>query len=363
MQWHSEDKTEEGGDRDAGAFALDILLNARADAPRIRKNALLFLTARRDDVRDVERKTRVFLAWESIINAPVQILNLTVARRRLAKDNMDAAKNAVDAALKNAYVRILAPEQPDGGIAEFHLAEHRIPPSGSGEIIESAFAILEREELLLNAITPRSLLGGINQTIWRKEDDHIAISALWDALANYVHAPFRLADVDVLIAAITKGVEQSLIGYAPRPEDISGELYPGLVMGETTPVSQDGFIIRPEMARMVIEEREPEPTPAPPQPPFRDPTGTGPGPGPEPGSEPEPELPTQITAAKTLDDPSYITDLAMISGEIVRNLFDAGESVEITIQTTAKKPNGFSEQTTRPARENSVQLGLDYKEM
>ena len=360
-------KTEEGGDRDAGAFALDILLNARADAPRIRKNALLFLTARRDDVRDVERKTRVFLAWESIINAPVQTLNLTRARRRLATDNMDAAKNAVDAALKNAYVRILAPEQPDGGIAEFHLAEHRIPPSGSGEIIESAFAILEREELLLTSITPRSLLGGINRTIWREEHDHIAISALWDALANYVHAPFRLANVDVLIAAIAKGVEQSLFAYAPR-EDAGGELYPDLIMGETPPASQDGFIIRPEMARMVIDERDKQkqgqvqPTdPTQPAGVRQSPGPVSPHP-PKPDPEPEPELPTQITATKTLDDPSYITDLAMISGEIVRNLFEAGKDVEITIEITAKKPNGFPEQTTRPTRENSEQLGLDYKE-
>jgi len=355
-------RTEDGGDRDAGAFALDILLNARADAPRIRKNALLFLTARRDDVRDVERKTRVFLAWQSIVNAPVQILNIAGARRRLATDNMNAARNAMDAALKNAYVRILAPEQPDGGIGDFELAEHRIPPSGSGEIIESAFAILEREELLLTSITPRSLLGGINQTIWLEEHDHIAISALWDSLANYVHAPFRLANIDVLIAAIAKGVEQSLFGYAPRPKDADGTHYPNLVMGETPPASQDGFIVRQEMARLVLDERKPEPRPDPTQPTD---IYNPPGPTiltPPEGIVPKPDLPTQITITKTLDAPNYITDLAMISGEIVRNLFAAGEGVEITIQITAKKPSGFPEQTTRPTRENSEQLGLDYKE-
>ena len=358
-------RTEDGGDRDAGAFALDMLLNARADAPRIRKNALLFLTARRDDVRDVERKTRVFLAWESIVNAPVQILNLSRARRNLATDNMGAAKNAMDAALKDAYVRILAPEQPDGGIGDFELAEHRITPSGSGEIIESAFAILEREELLLTAITPRSLLGGINQTIWLEEHDHIAISALWDSLANYVHAPFRLADVDVLIAAIAKGVEQSLFGYAPRPGYDSEDLYPGIVMGETTHVSPDGFIVRQEMARMVLDERDKQKQGQPTDP--TQPTDIYNPPGPTILTPPEvvvtkPNLPTQITITKTLDAPSYITDIAMISGEIVRNLFEAGEGVEITIEITAKKPNGFPEQTTRPTRENSEQLGLDYNE-
>ena len=354
-------KTEEGDYRDARAFALDILLNARADAPRIRKNALLFLTARRDDVRDLERKTSVFLAWQSIASPAVQTLNLSDDRLSLASQNMDAAKRAMDAALRNAYVHVLAPEQHDGGIAEFELAEHRIPPSGSGEIIESAFAILEREELLLNAIDPRVLLSGIARTLWSEEDDHIGVSALWNSLANYVYAPFRLADIGVLTAAIADGVREGVFGCADESQDRDGNLYPNLRMGESVErISERALIVRQEMASMVIEERNEQARKQifdPPKPP------NPPGPNPPPPPEPERKLPTQITAAKTLDAPNYITDIAKISGEIVRNLFEAGEGVEITIEITAKKPNGFPEQTTRPARENSEELGLDYKEM
>ena len=118
---------------------------------------------------------------------------------------------------------------------------------------------------------------------------------------------------------------------------------------------------------MVIDERDKQKREQEPPTDPTQPAGVRQSPGPTIITPPEvvvtkPELPTQITATKTLDDPSYITDLAMISGEIVRNLFEAGKDVEITIEITAKKPNGFPEQTTRPTRENSEQLGLDYKE-
>ena len=354
-------KTEEGDDRrDAKAFALEILQTARPDVPRIRKNSLLFLTARRDNIRDIERKTSEFLAWESIVNAPVQPLNLTGARRALAIGNMTDAGNAMSTALKNAYVRILAPEQPDGGVAEFELTEHGIPPSGSGEIIESAFAVIEREELILNAITPRALLGEIDRTLWREEDDHIGVSALWDSMANYVHSRFRLADMDVLTTSIAAGVREGIFGIADEYQDGDENPYPNIRMGEpAAPISPRALIVRQEMAKLAIDELNKQKR-------EQTPDILEPGPGPIPPTPPvvppEPKLPTQITITKTLDAPNYIADIAKISGDIVRTMFDVGEGVEIQIQITAQNPKGFTEKTTRPARDNSDQIGLNYEE-
>ena len=359
-------ETERTGDGNAETFALDVLQYRGKDIPRIRKNALIFLAARRDDVRDLDRKTREFLAWQSIVSPAVSALNLTDERRRQATLSMSAAKNAMDASLQNAYVHVLAPEQPDGAVAEFHLAPHRTAPSGAGEIIEAAFQLLTREELLLNAIVPRSLLNGVDGGIWRKEDDHIAISEIWNSLSQYVHAPFRLANVDVLINAITEGVQQSLFGYAPR-EGAGGELYPDLIMGGLAAVSQDGLIVRKEMARMVIDERDrqtrDQPKPTDPTQPadINDP----PGPTtitPPKVDVPERKPPTRITVTKALDAANHSDALAMISREIVQILFDAGEAVDVTIEITASNPDGFPERTTRPAKGNSDLLDLKYEE-
>ena len=364
-------KSEEGDDRDAKAFALEILLNARPDAPRIRKNSLLFLTAGRDAIRDLERKTRDFLAWESIITAPIQTMNLTGARRALAARNMADAKNAMDAALASAYVRILAPEQPDGGEAKFHLAEHAIPPSGSGEIIGNAFDLIEREELILPAITTRFLLSGIDGTpLWPKDDYHIGISALWDSLANYVHAPFRLADMDVLTTCIAKGVQEGAFGIADEYRDGDENPYPNIRMNETVaPISPRALIVRPDMAKLVIDERnkrerEKQPTDPTTQPTDRyngDPTRRTEDVEND-ARERDLPLPTRIAVTKTLDAAGYPGELSMIGSEIIRNMFEAGSDVEVTVQITASKIEGFTEQTTRPARENSNELGLNYEE-
>ena len=354
-------KSEEGGGRDAEAFALRILQYARPEVPRIRKNSVIFLTARRDEIRDLERRTREFLAWESIAQPAVQTLNLSGDRRRLAAQNMSAAKSGMDAALKSAYVHLLAPEQPDGAVAEFHLAHHRTAPSESGEIIQAAFDTLRDEELLLNSILPAALLNGVNRTIWREDEDHIGVSALWNSLANYVHSPFRLADMDVLIDCLTRGVRQGVFGAADETEDRDGDLYPNLRIGEPIDrIPETALIVRREMANMVVEERNrrereryPDPTTPSPVVIEEDP----PDPIPPP---PQPPLPTRIEVRKTASGDIDMNAVSELQSEIVRNLTEGGGEVTVSITITASKPDGFPEQTTRPTRENSAQLGLEY---
>lgn len=358
-------KSEIGDDRDAEAFVRDTLQNRGRGVRRIRKNSLVFLAARRDNMRDLDRKTREFLAWESIVSPAIQRLPLTGERRNQAVRSMDAAKSAMDAALQSTYVHILAPEQPDGAIAEFHIAHHRTAPSRSGEIIQAAFETLRDEDLLLNDMPPATLLSEIDGAVWHKDDDHIGVNALWNSLANYVHSPFRLADIDVLIDCLTEGVRDGVFGIADETEGRDGDLYPNLRIAEPIDrVAQTAIIVRQEMANMVMEERnkqagkqsETQVSDT-----TQSETITG-------NTEtttitpPQPPLPTRIAVSKTLDRNNYMVDIGMISGEIVRTLLEAGEGVELTIQITARKPDGFPEQTTRPTRENAAQLGLEYKE-
>ena len=354
-------KSEEGGARDAEAFALRILQDARPDVPRIRKNSLIFLTARRDEIRDIERRTREFLAWESIAQPAVQTLNLSRERRRLAAQNMAAAKSGMDAALKSAYVHLLAPEQPDGASADFNFTPYRVADA-DGEIIENALALIEDEELLINSILPAALLNGINRTVWREGEDHIGVSALWDSLANYVHSPFRLADMDVLTACLAKGVQQGVFGVADETEDRDGNHYPNLRIGEPIDrIPETALIVRREMANMVVEERRkdqsepPDPTPPNPDVIREDPTVIILTP-------PQPSLPTRIEVRKTASGDIDMNAVSDMQNEIVRNLTEGGGEVTVSITITARHPDGFPEQTTRPTRENSEQLGLEYEQ-
>ncbi len=172
--------------------------------------------------------------------------------------------------------------------------------------------------------------------------------------------------MDVLIDCLTAGVREGVFGVADETESRDGELYPNLRIREPIDrVSETALIVRRDMADMVKEERDKQAQPAEPQP--YDPNQTQPthihGTTNIVPVEPQPKnLPTRIAVRKPLDRNNYMADIALISGEIVRTLLEAGEGVDLQIQITARNPDGFPEQTTRPTRENAAQLGLDYEQ-
>ena len=76
-------------DDHAETFALDLLRN-RGDAPRIHKNSLLFLAARRDEVRLLDTAVRNLLAWQSISTGERSLDNLAGARRTQVYNSVQA---------------------------------------------------------------------------------------------------------------------------------------------------------------------------------------------------------------------------------------------------------------------------------
>ena len=64
------------------------ILMTRGDAPRVRRNTLLFLAARTDDLRALRRSVRSYIAWDSIINGDRRIDN---PRRGLECARLEAA--------------------------------------------------------------------------------------------------------------------------------------------------------------------------------------------------------------------------------------------------------------------------------
>ena len=69
----------------------------------------------------------------------------------------------------------------------------------------------------------------------------------------------------------------------------------------------------------------------------------------------------RIRASKTLTGSISTDDFADIRAEIVHNLNADGAEVEVEIIVRASKPDGFSENALRAARDNSAQLGLDIQ--
>ena len=354
----------------ASPEALKIL-QWRGDAPRTRRNTVLFLTAKRDEIRNLRNEVRKYLAWDSIINGPTSIQGLAGDRQGQASANSRTTQSSVRAGMIRAYRWALAPVQIDPQRAEYDLNQTAIEARESGEIISKTFDKLAEDEALVNSITPAALNSTLQQYIWNREDsgDHLSIDVLWDLLTNNVYL-HRLKDKAVLLQCIEQGVEQGSFGYATDHDEDSynGLRYTESLTDNGSVIAERnvGFLVRPEAAARQKAAEMPRPDNGP---------GGGNSVGPKPGGltppiikpapdspdpPPAPRGPRRITARKTTGANISLDDINTLREEIIRNLTADGGEITVEITVSARKPDGFSEAITRSVRENSVQLGLEF---
>ena len=330
---------------EAAAAAQDILLN-RGNAPRIHRNALLFLAARNDEIRALRSSARTYRAWYSILNGGRRIPNLTGDRLNQASSSLRSADRQLSEALVRAYRWAMAPSQENPQRADYGLSVSQTNPTDTGDIVDSALGQLIESEVLIDQISPSALTSMLQQYVWSSEQysDHIGVDNLWELMTRNVYL-HRLKNRNVLIKCIAEGVSESEFGYA---ETYNGEEYEGLRFGESMSFTDpgSGLLVAPEMAQLVIEETSPIIGP--------DPSPVNPQPDPTP-----PVGPRCIVVTKTIQNDISLDEVSVLREEIIRNLNDDGGEVTVKITITANKPEGFSDSTDRAVRENSAQLGLD----
>ena len=346
------------------------ILQQRGEAARFRRNTLLFLAARRDEVRHLRNEVRRYLAWDSIANGDTRIPDLTGDRLGQARSAISSADKDVRTALVRAYRWALAPFQNDPQRAEYSLNAAQVNAADTGEIFQSTFRKFLEDEALVDVISPTSLNNMLQQYIWNRDDssDHLSVNDLWDLMTSNVYM-HRLRNRAVLEACIHQGVQHGAFGYATSYD---GERYDGLRYSEPiTDLSamiaerSSSYLVRPESA---ARQREADKTQTvPPSEQTPDPSGDQTPQTPRvplipdtPSQTPGPRLLRRIVARKTGGANISLDDINVIREEIIRNLSNDGGDVTVEIIVSASKPSGFSESITRSVRENSAQLGLDF---
>lgn len=345
--------------------ALKILIYSTDDErPRTFRNTLLFITARRDDIRELRNFVKNYLAWNSIMNGDAlhrALTNLEGARLDQTTENLEAAENAVTTALFKAYRWGLAPSQSDPQKNDYDFSVADTKPT-DGRIVQRLREKFIDDDAIVTKIAPDIFAGKLQQYIWSSDayQEHIEIERLWELMAQNVYMS-RLRDRNVLATCIRDGIAAGTFGYASAYQESNyqnfrfEEQIGGLRIVEDSPA----VLINPERAKLIKEEQRTAPDPPIPPEPDQEATDGETGVVVEP---PQPKGPTHVVVTKALQlELPFAEDIDILQDEIARTLQADGGTVKVEVTVIANKSDGFSENTTRAVKQNSEHLNAEFK--
>lgn len=360
----------------AAEVAAKSILESRGNAPRLYRNALVFLAADKTRLQDLDEAVRRYLAWESIL-AERDRLDLSPHQVRQAETQKAAADGAVTARLPETYQWLLVPEQktPDAGITWQVL---RL--TGQDALASRAGKKLRSDELLVTSLAGSRLRLELDRVpLWR--GDNVSVKQLAEDFARYPYLP-RLKDSAVLLRAVEEGVaaltwELDGFAFGDSFDDATGR-YRGLRAAqrvELVDADTAGLLVKPERAKQQLEAERAQSL----QVPTEGVAGSGgsagsavaagatkvgqtavPGGGTSgrvPSDDQVSPPPKRFHGTVSLDPTRVGRDAGQIAEEVIAHLAGlVGAKVSITLEVEAEVPSGVPEQVVRTVTENSRTL-------
>ena len=353
---------------DVAREAARKILRYSTDDERQRtfRNTILFVAARRDDIRELRNLIKNYLAWNSIMNGDLlhgALANLEGERLDQTKENLESAEDAVTNALFKAYRWALTPFQTDEREAAYDFSTAETRPE-DGRIMKRLRDKFIDDDAIVTKIAPEIFAGKLQQYVWSSDtyQDHIEIERLWELMAQNVYMP-RLKDRNVLATCIKDGVEAGIFGYARAYQD--GDYHNFRFEEQIGSLRIDkgttAVLITAELAKLLKEERDKQQKP----PDTPEPRDTGNKTGDDSNGvvvePPQAKGPTHVVVTKALQlELSFSDEIDTLQDEIARTLQADGGNVKIEITITANKLDGFSENTTRAVKQNSEHLNAEF---
>lgn len=347
-------------------MAAKQILETRGAAPRLYRNALVFLAADKNRLQDLDEAVRRYLAWESIV-AEKETLDLSPHQVKQAEAQKASADSAVNARIPETYQWLLVPTQATPQ-SEVVVQSYRL--TGQDALAVRASKKLRNDELLVTGFAATLLRHELDKIpLWR--GNHVAIKQLIEDFACYNYLP-RVKEPAVLLKAIRDGLEllswsTDSFAYAESFDEATGR-YRGLRCCKVVDVSEDnlgGLLVKPDIAQIQMTA---EAAPA----------GTGGVPigisgvgsgllggAAESGSTggtpevfaPEPPKPRRFHGSVQLDETRVGRDASRIADEVIAHLAGLiGSSVKVTLEIEAEIPQGVPDNVVRTVTENSRTL-------
>ena len=365
--------SREKDDDTAHPTALNILkYSGDEEKQRIFKNTILFITAKRDDIRELRNLVKNFLAWNSIMKGDdlnSKVDSLVDTRLDQTKENLESTNDAVDTALIKAYRWGFVPTQHNPQKSEYDFSD----VSTKTDNPKIAYRMQEQfinDDTIIKKFDHSLFADMLQQYVWNNNtyQEQIAIDTLWELMARHVYMP-RLRDRDVLSICIREGVVDGEFGFAHALED--GE-YVNFKFEETVSVLRidkgtPAVLINPEWARIIKEEKQKEEKKGQ----QRDgsteeklkETTEKENDKTEKDKEPTPHTgPKRVVITKTLQlELPFADGINGIQKEIASTLQSDGGEIKVQVIVTAEKSDGFSQNTVRAVKSNSEILNAEFK--
>ncbi|RMH56280.1 MAG: ATP-binding protein [Deinococcus-Thermus bacterium] len=332
------------------------ILERRGQAPRLYRNALLFLAAEAPSVPDLKEASRSYLAWKSILEDQ-EGLNLGQADVRQVEARVREASETLAKRLEEAYRYLLTFHQPDPKTPRLEI--HTMRLLGSGNPLERAAIKAKNDGLVYTDWHPELMEGTLRQFgLFAAREGVLPLRWLWEALATYPYLP-KLKDEEVLLGAVKKGVQEGRFGYSPEPED-SAKVF----LRESVEPNLSGYLWEREKAEALVRQKKSTsvgvPTNSGTQPDATtEPSGTDKF-SPPPSPPPVPKA-RRYYLKKELDPADLVRDASLIAEELVQHLAkEPGVRVQVVIEVQAEAPDGFSSDLQRVLRENSPHISGEF---
>jgi hypothetical protein len=379
---HPEYRHTRGDDASSALLFAKRALETRGSTQRVNRNMVVFLAADYRRMEELEEAVRQYLAWDSIAGTEDRIreLNLSAQQAAQGRKRLKAADEAVALRITDTYQWLLVPVQPE---SDRPITWDVTRAEGSKErLAERASEKLRQADLLRTVQGARNIRHDLDTrlaSVWQA--GHVRVGELWTYYCRHPYLP-RLRDRKVLDDGIS-GVSEEAVwdteafaiaaGYDEHARKYLGLAIPRQdVIGQIT---DQTLLVRPDLA---LAQRERELThrastpgapdeesgrsPAGALPETAGSSGTAPGTAGQPGTSKAPAAPknTRFFGVARISADRYARDLTKLSQEIIQHLAaPEGVELEIRVEITARKPDGYADDQVRNVTENAHTLKFE----
>ena len=361
-------------DTAAAIMAATELLEKRGEAPRLKRNRLIFMAPDGDTVQRLRDAARTYLAWKSIVeDVANRRMDLGTYQADQAKRAMETSEESLKQIVRETYRWLMVPTEEMVRGKLVTRWEAVTITSSAPNLVDAIENKLKEEEWVVYAWSPVHLNRMLNQ--WYFKEGVTAVPALkvWQDSCQYLYLP-RLLNADVFQQAVTAGcARREGFAFADAPD---GDRWLGFTFGQNTlaTVREDTWLIHHDAAvyyqgQLEQEERQRQAAAA-------ATTGssattvttgstgttgagistrtTGTGTGATTVSPSLPAaLPKRFFGTVELDPDQASLDFSTIVNEVIQN-FSAQNGVEVTItvEIEAQFKEGFQAALQRAVKEN-----------